>query len=688
MALPTALRPSSAAQSCRWPGRPRSSCSPAPSRTAAVRSGRYRPHSAPPTGSRSDSAEGTAAAPWAPTACTWPPWCSPPPTRPCCPRARRRAAPPAGRRCRGSSRSTRCSAPRRGTPPRRPTRRPRSRRSRSSSRWSQNSSENSRYPSYSTQVRQQQLADDATRKLKLQARLVQPGRVGGWVAGNLSWSRLDYMLLRDEFPPAHVRLLHELFALYRASTTQQGYYTSYSYGGYGGDQKYLDLSSCESHQLWPVLDQAHELGLPFVYRGKQGMVPPPGTAELTLDVTSDETTLLIAPVIKTSDGADAVPLRFIGSEGHGVIYTDRGAGQSRRARPVPAGPARAPGARPAPAPGPGRRAAGGAGVRAGRVPVQVLPEAAPDGRGDLLRRIVHGARDLRPGAGGPGRLRPRPPAGGPLGVVVPGRRDRAAGRAGLRARPVPRFAGRSAGARRPRPAVGLAGGSPRSRPGSDRTVPALRLHPQRSRHDDLHHRGAAAAVRPRRCAPRGDRAGARLPRGRGLAGDRGVGRRARRRRGLVRPRHRHHRRGQQGPVHRAVRRAGERPVAPAAGRRRVLLARQARAGGPRPAHRRGADAAGPAGRRPPDQPVPGRAVGGAGRPGRGQPPGGRVAAPGQRAARHRRRSKPRRSRRRSARNCARTSCPASSGSPSCGRTASAASSPTTWGSARRCRRWR
>ena len=188
----------------------------------------------------------------------------------------------------------------------------------------QNTSDNSRYPSYSTQVRQQQMADDATRKLKLQARLVQPGRVGGWVAGNLSWSRLDYMLLRDEFPPAHVRLLHELFALYRASTTQQGYYTSYSYGGYGGDQKYLDLSSCESHQLWPVLDQAQELGLPFVYRGKQGTVPPPGTAELTLDVTSDETTLLIAPVIKTSDGADAVPLRFIGSEGHGVIYTDRG----------------------------------------------------------------------------------------------------------------------------------------------------------------------------------------------------------------------------------------------------------------------------------------------------------------------------------------------------------------------------
>ena len=214
----------------------------------------------------------------------------------------------------------------------------------------QNSSETSRYPSYSTHVRQQQLADDATRKLKLQARLVQPGRLGGWVAGNLSWTRLDYMLLRDEFPPAHVRLLHELFALHRASATQQGYYSSYSYGGYGGDQKYLDLSACESRQLWPVLDQAYAIGLPFVYRGKQGTVPPPGTAELTLDVTSDETTLLIAPVIKTGDSTQAVPLRFIGGEGHGVIYADRAlvggleAGRSELARfrlarlahPVPA----------------------------------------------------------------------------------------------------------------------------------------------------------------------------------------------------------------------------------------------------------------------------------------------------------------------------------------------------------------
>ena len=189
----------------------------------------------------------------------------------------------------------------------------------------QNTPEPFRYPSYSTDNgRHEPTVADATRKFKLQARLVQPGRLGGWVAGSLSWSRLDHLLLRDEFPAAHLRLLHELYALHRASSAQQsGYHYAYTSSPGYGDQKYLDLSACESRQLWPVLEQAHAVGLPFVYRGKQGTVPPPGTAELCLDVTTDGSTLLIASVIKTDDDTDAVPLRFIGTEGHGVIYADR-----------------------------------------------------------------------------------------------------------------------------------------------------------------------------------------------------------------------------------------------------------------------------------------------------------------------------------------------------------------------------
>lgn len=168
--------------------------------------------------------------------------------------------------------------------------------------------------------------DDGTSRLRLQARLVTRGRSGAWVAGNLTWSRLDYLLLRDKYPVAHVRLLHELYALYRASASAKSSYYGYGYA-YGGDQRYLDLSGCESRQLWPVLEQAHAAGLPLVYPRRQGLLPPPGTAELCLDVTSDVTdegtALLIAPVIKTPDGDDAMPLRFIGTEGHGVVLADR-----------------------------------------------------------------------------------------------------------------------------------------------------------------------------------------------------------------------------------------------------------------------------------------------------------------------------------------------------------------------------
>jgi superfamily II DNA or RNA helicase len=209
----------------------------------------------------------------------------------------------------------------------------------------QNNPEPFRYASYATDNgRHEPTAEDPVRKLKLQARLVQPGRLGGWAAGQLAWSRLDYLLIRDEFPAAHIHLLHELYALYRASSSSQaGSFHGYSPGR--GDHKYLDLSACESRQLWPVLEQAYAAGLPFVYRGKQGQVPPPGSAELCLDVTTDDGTLLIAPTVKTSDGTDAVPLRFVGSEGHGVIYADRAQAErgeharfrlARLAHPVPA----------------------------------------------------------------------------------------------------------------------------------------------------------------------------------------------------------------------------------------------------------------------------------------------------------------------------------------------------------------
>jgi superfamily II DNA or RNA helicase len=181
-------------------------------------------------------------------------------------------------------------------------------------------------------------------RLRLQARIVQTGRNGGWIAGNLSWSRIDYMTIRNEYPAAHVRLLHELYAIYRAGTNPYHDY-GYGYSGYGHDLKNIDLAACESRQLWNILDEAAAIGLDLVYARKLGPVPVPGTAQLCLDVTSDGG-LQITPVI-TADGSPQalVPLRFVGSAGHGVVYADRSQAAlgerarfrlARLAHPVPA----------------------------------------------------------------------------------------------------------------------------------------------------------------------------------------------------------------------------------------------------------------------------------------------------------------------------------------------------------------
>jgi superfamily II DNA or RNA helicase len=183
-------------------------------------------------------------------------------------------------------------------------------------------------------------------RARLRARLVVPGKSGAWIAGKVSWSRLDYLLVRDDYPPAQVRLLHELLALYRAASASRNPYYANGYGY--GEQKTLDLSACESRGLWPILDQARECGLPLVYPRGLGMVPPPGVAELCLDVTASGRSLAVRPVLReapgsgSSDGAGGsgegggeessggggaglVALGFIGSEGHGVVYARPGA---------------------------------------------------------------------------------------------------------------------------------------------------------------------------------------------------------------------------------------------------------------------------------------------------------------------------------------------------------------------------
>ena len=98
---------------------------------------------------------------------------------------------------------------------------------------------------------------------------------------------------------------------------------------YCGEEKSIDLSAFESGQLWSMLDEADSIGVRLVHGKKRlGPLDRYGCAQVCLDATRSERSgaLVIAPVIRV-DGTDpdavSVPIRFIGTEGHGVLYVDR-----------------------------------------------------------------------------------------------------------------------------------------------------------------------------------------------------------------------------------------------------------------------------------------------------------------------------------------------------------------------------
>ena len=185
-----------------------------------------------------------------------------------------------------------------------------------------------------------QAADQAL--LRLIARLVRPGKNGGWVGGDLSWGKLDGLRYSHEYSEQQVRLLRELYVLYQACGGRGGYY-----GYHYGDDRSIELSSVGSLQLWPLLDEAQAAGLQLVYPGKRGALGGYEEAEFCLDATRGAGLLRVVPVIRAGDGQSVVPVAFIGAAGHGAVYLDRAQAAAggepgswrfrlaRLARPVP-----------------------------------------------------------------------------------------------------------------------------------------------------------------------------------------------------------------------------------------------------------------------------------------------------------------------------------------------------------------
>ena len=160
-------------------------------------------------------------------------------------------------------------------------------------------------------------------RVRLMARLMQPGRNGGWIGGSVSWGKLDGYGYGN-YSGTQVGLLRELLALYRTHAHQAYYYAR-------SDERSIELSAFESSRLWPLLDEAGEAGLQLVYGSKLGPVERYRNAELCLDVTRNKAGggLAISPVIRVegTDAEGAVPVRFIGTKGHGLVYLDQAEAQ-------------------------------------------------------------------------------------------------------------------------------------------------------------------------------------------------------------------------------------------------------------------------------------------------------------------------------------------------------------------------
>jgi superfamily II DNA or RNA helicase len=154
--------------------------------------------------------------------------------------------------------------------------------------------------------------------LGLTARLVRPGR-GGWVGGDLSWARLDTLRRGSAHSDQQVRLLRELYALYQASSEHRGLH-----GYVWGQDRTIEFSAIGSRQLWPLLDEARAAGVTLVQPGPAGELPGYDEAEFCLDVTRDaDGGLHIVPVVRVAGRDPAVPVVFIGADGHGAVIVDR-----------------------------------------------------------------------------------------------------------------------------------------------------------------------------------------------------------------------------------------------------------------------------------------------------------------------------------------------------------------------------
>jgi superfamily II DNA or RNA helicase len=149
---------------------------------------------------------------------------------------------------------------------------------------------------------------------RLIARLMRPGARGGWVNGSLDWGGYHSWQLRNGgHRDDHIAIVQELYAIHRRRDSYDSYYSS---------ERTIDLSQCDSLELWALLDRAARCELPLIHSHQVlGEVPPYEHGELVLDVTRRRTGFSLAAVLRLDRGSDLVPVRFIGN--HGLVCAER-----------------------------------------------------------------------------------------------------------------------------------------------------------------------------------------------------------------------------------------------------------------------------------------------------------------------------------------------------------------------------
>ena len=114
------------------------------------------------------------------------------------------------------------------------------------------------------------------------ARLVQPGKNGGWIGGSLSWGKVDSYGRSGIARPAGPAAAGDCSPCTATRVSQPYYYYAHA------DERSIELSAFESSRLWPLLDEAGQAGLRLVYGRKLGPVERYRSAELCLDVIQDD----------------------------------------------------------------------------------------------------------------------------------------------------------------------------------------------------------------------------------------------------------------------------------------------------------------------------------------------------------------------------------------------------------------